>query len=187
MKTIILYGYPLECEAFRQYLKEYTISCLSEQDELVCTLRKMSPAAAFVIMEKAAGMEGVFAIRKIYPEIPYTGNAAADGVLYHYACIAKEKRISFKVYCKLDGLSISDTDLCCLLGNALDNAVNACETYNGERYIMISSEKNRDMLMLTIDNSFDGIVERKGEKILSRKRENKEGIGIRSMRQICEK
>ena len=28
-------------------------------------------------------------------EIPYTGNAAADGVLYHYACIAKEENISF--------------------------------------------------------------------------------------------
>ena len=70
MKTIILYGYPLECEAFRQYLKEYTISCLSEQDELISSLMKKSPAAVFVIMEKAAGMEGVFAIRKIYPEIP---------------------------------------------------------------------------------------------------------------------
>ena len=52
---------------------------------------------------------------------------------------------------------------------------------------MISSEKNRDMMMITIDNSFDGVIERKGERILSRKRENKEGIGIRSMKQICEK
>ena len=120
-------------------------------------------------------------------EIPYTGNAAADGVLYHYACMAKEKKISFKVCCRLDGLSISDTDLCCLLGNALDNAVTACEKCNEKRYIMISSEKSQDMMMLTIDNSFDGIIERKGEKILSRKRENKEGIGIRSMKQICEK
>ena len=59
-------------------------------------------------------------------EIPYTGNAAADGVLYHYACIAKEENISFEVCCRLDKLSISDTDLCCLLGNVLDNAVTAC-------------------------------------------------------------
>ena len=121
-------------------------------------------------------------------EIPYTGNAAADGVLYHYACKAKEKKIFFKVCCQLDGLSISDTDLCCLLGNALNNAVTACEKCDGNRYITISSEKNQDMFLLTVDNSFDGILVKKGEKILSRKRENnEEGIGIRSMKQICEK
>ena len=27
--------------------------------------------------------------------IPYTGNAAADGVLYHYGCIARAKISSF--------------------------------------------------------------------------------------------
>lgn len=120
-------------------------------------------------------------------EIPYTGNAAADGILYHYVCIAKEKKISFKVCCRFDKLSMSDTDLCCLLGNALDNAVTACEGYEGEKYITVVSEKNQDILLLTVDNSFDGIIMQKGEKILSRKRENEEGIGIRSMRQICEK
>ncbi|MDD5804401.1 ATP-binding protein [Blautia sp. HCP3S3_H10_1] len=120
-------------------------------------------------------------------EIPYTGNAAADGVLYHYASIAKEKQIAFKVCCRLNKLSISDTDLCCLLGNALDNAVTACENVSGKRYITVASEKNQDMLMLTVDNSFDGNLLKNGEKILSRKRENEEGIGIRSMKQICEK
>lgn len=120
-------------------------------------------------------------------EIPYTGNAAADGVLYHYACIAKEKKISFKVCCRLDKLPVSDTDLCCLLGNALDNAVTACEKYDDERYITVVSEKNQEILLLTIDNSFDGMILKKEEKILSRKRNNEEGIGIRSMKQICEK
>ena len=120
-------------------------------------------------------------------EIPYTGNAAADGVLYHYACIAKEAKISFNVCCRLDKLSISDTDLCCLLGNALDNAVTACEKYDGERYITVASEKNQEILLLTVDNSFDGMILKKEGKILSRKRNNEEGIGIQSMRQICEK
>lgn len=120
-------------------------------------------------------------------EIPHTGNAAADGILYHYACKAKEKRISFKVCCSLNDLSISDIDFCCLLGNALDNAVTACENCAGERYVIVSSEKNQDMLLLVVDNSFDGVLLEKDGKILSRKRENEEGIGIRSMRQICEK
>lgn len=120
-------------------------------------------------------------------EIPYTGNAAADGVLYHYACAAKEKGISFSVCCKLDGLSVSDTDLCCILGNALDNAVTACGEYDGKRYISVASQRDGELLMLTVDNSFDGILMKKDGKILSKKRVEEEGIGIRSMRQICEK
>ena len=120
-------------------------------------------------------------------EIPRSGNAAADGILYHYACRAKEQKINFSVYCKLNQLSVSDTDLCCLLGNALENAVTACMVCKGERFITVSSEKSEDMLLLTVDNSFDGILLKKGGKFLSRKRQNQEGIGIRSMREICEK
>lgn len=120
-------------------------------------------------------------------EIPYTGNAAADGVLYHYACEAKAAQISFHVCCKLDGMSIADTDLCCLIGNALDNAVTACKGYDGERYISVAAQREKELLMLTIDNSFDGILLQKEGKILSRKRVEEEGIGIRSMEQICEK
>ena len=77
----------------------------------------------------------------------------------------KKRTFPFKVCCRLDKLSISDTDLCCLLGNALDNAVTACGRYDGERYITVASEKNQDMLLLTVDNSFDGmILQKKKEK-----------------------
>lgn len=120
-------------------------------------------------------------------EIPYTGNAAADGILYHYACVAKASQISFTVCCKLNGLSIADTDLCSILGNALDNAVTACGEYNGKRYISIAAQRENGMLLLTIDNSFDGVLLQKDGKILSKKRTDEEGIGIRSMKQICEK
>ena len=120
-------------------------------------------------------------------EIPYTGNAAADGVLYHYACVAKERRISFTVCCKLNGLPIADADLCCILGNALDNAVTACEKYDRKRYISIAAQRENKLLLLTIDNSFDGVLLQKEGKILSKKRKDEEGIGIRYMKQICEK
>ena len=84
-------------------------------------------------------------------------------------------------------MSIADTDLCCLIGNALDNAVTACKGYDGERYISVAAQREKELLMLTIDNSFDGILLQKEGKILSRKRVEEEGIGIRSMEQICEK
>ena len=54
----------------KQYLKEYKIQCFSEQEELVPALMETRPAAVWVIMEKAAGMEGVIAVRRIYPDLP---------------------------------------------------------------------------------------------------------------------
>ena len=70
MKTIMLYGYPGECEVSEQYLTEYKIQCFSEQEELVPALMETRPAAVWVIIEKAAGMEGVIAVRRIYPDLP---------------------------------------------------------------------------------------------------------------------
>ena len=142
-------------------------------------------------------------------EIPYTGNVAADGLLYHYASIAEKEKIKFTVCCKLNDLSVSDADLCCLLGNALDNALTACQDYAGEKYISLASEREQNMLLLTIDNSFDGVLLVEDGKILSRKQEladkntlfekqkvepplslkqeSKEGSGIHCMEQICAK
>lgn len=121
-------------------------------------------------------------------DIPYTGNAAADGVLYYYGCQAKAKNIKFSVCCQLKKLSISDQDLCIILGNALDNAVTAAGSYEGERYIEVLSEKKHDMLLLTVDNSFDGILLQEKGKIYSKKRaKGEEGIGILSIRKLCEK
>ncbi len=100
--------------------------------------------------------------------IPYTGNAAADGVLYHYGCIARAKNIEFSVCCYLKDIAIPDTDFCTILGNALDNAVTAAGQYDGKRFIEVATEKKHDMLLITVDNSFDGILFQENGKIYSK-------------------
>lgn len=120
-------------------------------------------------------------------EIPYTGNAAADGMLYHYACIAKENQITFSVYCSLSDLAMSDSDLCCILGNALDNAVTACAACDGDREIRVMAKREHNIVLITVDNTFDGVLLKKDGQILSKKRKDEEGIGLGSMKKICEK
>lgn len=70
MKTIIMYGYPEECARSAQYLNKYLLRCFSEQEKLVPALMEQCPAAVWIVMKKAAGMEGVIAVRRIYPDIP---------------------------------------------------------------------------------------------------------------------
>lgn len=69
MKTIILYGYPGECKVFEQYLENYKVQYFTEQEALILALMEKCPAAVWVIKENAAGMEGVIAVRRIYPDI----------------------------------------------------------------------------------------------------------------------
>ncbi len=119
-------------------------------------------------------------------DIPYTGNAAADGVLFYYQTLARRQGISFEICGTLADVSLPDVELCSLLGNALDNAVTASAACEGERFIRLNAHPEDGLLVLTVDNSFDGVLLTSGETILSRKRKNEPGVGISSMREVCE-
>lgn len=99
-------------------------------------------------------------------DLPFqTGNAAVDSLLsmkYHEACemlpgIRFEARdMLFPKECR-----IQSTDLCIILGNALDNAIEACERLREkeakrECHIRLYSRYRQEMLLLTAENSFDG-------------------------------
>ncbi len=119
--------------------------------------------------------------------IPYTGDPAVDGVIYHYALLAKKHGITFHypAVCRNPGLE--DMDFCVLLGNALDNAVTGCLTVQENRYINVVMDTDEGAVRLMISNSFDGFVSHKDDKIFSRKRDNRPGVGLESMRSICGK
>lgn len=120
-------------------------------------------------------------------EIPYTGNPALDGVLYRYAVLSRQENIRFAFSGIVEPLVMPDTDLCVLLGNALDNALTACQTLETDRFITVTAQPSAGAQSLMIVNSFDGIVQKENDQILSRKRRNEPGIGLESIHFICEK
>ena len=123
---------------------------------------------------------------KLNVSIPYTGNPAVDGIMYHYASIAKEKGISFD-YKKINPPQIPDVDLCTLLGNALDNAVTACMNVKENPFIQVISNGEGAGMQLLIRNSYDGVIKKEKDKFLTRKTKGDHGIGISSMQEICQK
>lgn len=120
-------------------------------------------------------------------KIPYTGNAAADGVIYHYMSLAQEKKAELHYSGAIHSDGISDTDLCALLGNALDNALQGCMTVQEGRSINIICQSEEHLLSIAVRNTFDGRVDRSEKGVLSRKRENRTGVGLMSMGDICKK
>ena len=119
--------------------------------------------------------------------IPYTGNAAADGILYHYALIAEENGIRFSVSGSLESEGIADIDLCVMLGNALDNAMTATMKLESDRFVSVQSNVSGNVLAVTVKNSYDGVVVEKKGKIMSTKRENRVGVGLLSIKSVCQK
>ena len=119
--------------------------------------------------------------------VPYSGNSAADGILYHYMECANKNGITFNINCSFNNLHINDVDLCILLGNVLENAITASKNLNSNKFISVYSENNGTYFTLIVDNSFDGIVKRENGKIISKKENNEGGIGIISMESICKK
>ncbi len=119
--------------------------------------------------------------------IPYTGCPAADGVLYHYIKRAEEENVRFQYQGNLGHSGIADMDLCVMIGNALENAFDACLHVESTRLVTLTAEKDGSVLSIMVQNSFDGKMEVSGEKIFSRKRENRVGVGLQTIDSVCEK
>jgi len=84
-------------------------------------------------------------------------------------------------------------DLCIVIGNLLENAIDACRRMEtGERFVRVRSLIQGDYLTLVVENSFDGRWDEKDGVYFSRKYEREtdphvEGIGIASVKSVCAK
>lgn len=87
-----------------------------------------------------------------------TGNRMADAILNSKLSLAAEKEITVKAEAKIPvSLTVSELDLCIIIGNLLDNAIEACmELPPGERLIRIYMEMKGNYLYLSLTNTAGG-------------------------------
>lgn len=115
-----------------------------------------------------------------------TGNTAVDALLYRKKRLAEEKGISWKCDMRIPAdCPVGTYDLCVLLGNLLDNAIEACERMpeHEKHFIMISSKMVKKCFLLEIKNSTN--MQDIKETEYSRKREQKEsGIGLLTIKDV---
>ena len=131
-------------------------------------------------------------------------NMAVNAVAAHYIAIAEEEGIDVDAQITIpeDTGSVPALDLCVILGNFLENAIDACrrmETPEEEgaeagakkpyRFIHVRTRIDGDTLSIVIRNSYDGKSSMRNGVYLSRKESKytREGIGLSSIQAICEK
>lgn len=126
--------------------------------------------------------------------IPYgfisTNNDAIDALLTSKHKRMKEVQIEFHFKCFMPAQnSIDNIDLCVLLGNLVDNAIEACEKVTKDRKVIrLHIAQSGEYLMVRISNTVQGIVQEEDGHIATTKKNKKNhGFGLRSIQTICEK
>lgn len=120
----------------------------------------------------------------------YCENAIINAIISYYMHFADEQHIETSIAIQLDeDLSFPDTDMCILLGNLLENAVEACQRQDeGQRYIDVKIHTfNKSTLVIVIENSYNGYIERRNSAFISAKAPGRHGIGIASILNIAGK
>ncbi len=101
-----------------------------------------------------------------------TGSEVLDALLFSKSGQAAQNCVSleFDMSASVAGYGISDYDLCTILGNILDNAIEAASVLPGElRVIRITIGKQMDMLYISCENNFSGELQRRGDRLLTTK------------------
>ena len=87
----------------------------------------------------------------------YSNNIAINSILMSKMKMAEEKNIKVNLNLKIDSeIKISNVDICIIIGNLLDNSIEACDVIEEDKFIdlKIASEMNR--LVVKISNNTNG-------------------------------
>lgn len=111
----------------------------------------------------------------------YCQNQAVNGLLQEFSGRCRENQVKLETHLDLpETISIDDLTLCIVIGNLLENALDACRRITDSRFIRIRCRRESNDLKLLVENSFDGQVRKMGGELLSRKQEG--GLGLLSIR-----
>ncbi len=116
-------------------------------------------------------------------------NYAVNAVATHYAGLAKQAGTDVVVNLTVppDLPPELESDLCVIVGNLMENAVEACERMTGDgRFIRVNSRLQYGVLTFAVDNSFEGDLRQKDGHFLSSKRDGG-GIGLTSVTAVAKK
>lgn len=121
--------------------------------------------------------------------ILFCDNRAVNVLLLYFAQQAKNHDIDYEVHAHVpENLNIPENNLSVLLGNLVENALDACiAQQSDEKRIIIHAKAEGTSLFLTIDNSYNGVVRQNKQGNYLSTKKNGSGLGLTSVRNIVER
>ena len=110
-------------------------------------------------------------------------NQAVNGLIQEYAARAEKAGISLHrppgCICHIP---IDDLTLCIVIGNLLENAMEASKKMTRDPFIRIQARMDGEHLLMLVENAYNGTIHEKNGKILSSKKDG--GLGMLSIQRI---
>jgi len=121
-------------------------------------------------------------------ELPnFCGNVVINSLVSDYARKCNELNIEINVSIHIpQDFNVPNYEMCIVLGNLLENAVEACLKLENNRQIKLVLKPKGEQLMLMVRNTFDGEVLLYEDKIVSTKKDNSGGIGLESVKAVVD-
>ncbi|WP_333649112.1 GHKL domain-containing protein [Lacrimispora sp.] len=118
-----------------------------------------------------------------------SGNSDIDNIINFK--LQQAERENIKVTTKIivpEKLSTSSFDLAVILGNLLDNSIEAVSMLKTNRWIKIDIKYKKGVLIFEISNSFDGVFKKSNETFITRKGDQENhGLGLKSIEAVIQK
>lgn len=118
-----------------------------------------------------------------------TGNVMVDAILNSKLSMAQAKGIAVNAKATVaPELPIAETDLCVILGNLLDNAMEACmkQAAEQERFIRVYIGRFKGQFYISVSNSVGGVLKKQNGAYQTTKA-GSHGFGLRRVDALIEK
>ena len=118
-----------------------------------------------------------------------SGNINLDAILNSKISLALKSNVEINYKAQVpEKLTVSDIDLCVLIGNLIDNAVEACDKIKvgSKKFIRIYIGILKKQLYITVSNSTIEIIRKLDEEYITTKRGN-HGHGLKRINNIVNK
>lgn len=148
---------------------------------------------AYLEMGEMKRLEGYLReLREDYQQIDIalkTGNSMVDAILNSKLSVIKAKDIRINASASVPAqIPVSDVDLSVMIGNLLDNALEAClKLPSEERFIRFYMTKAKENLYIYVMNSTDGTYRKGMGKYLSTKALAGHGYGLQRIDKVVRK
>ena len=118
-----------------------------------------------------------------------SGNVMVDAILNSKLSLAKSRKIEINAKAIVPkNITVSEIDLCVIIGNLLDNAIEACMRIDDttKRFIRVYMDLKRENLYLSVTNASGGNIRKQDGRYISGKGEN-HGFGLMRVDRIVDK
>lgn len=138
--------------------------------------------------DKAKGMvDGLYEELESVQKMKITGKVSVDSLLNTKISQAKQSGIDIKITSFLtDNITVNDIDLCVILGNLLDNSIEAClkDKKSDKKTIYAQMLQDEGRMIIKINNTYENIA---FEGKTSKKDKFHHGFGLQNVKELIEK